>query len=67
LAKRLLRPPTLKIQDYKSSGVIAKTILNFFNTRRKKADEHVARLANGEITPPLSLRFMSRLRGDGEE
>ena len=56
-----------KLQDHRSSGVIAEAILTSFDARRKKADEYNARLANGEIKPPLSLRLMSRLRGDGEE
>jgi hypothetical protein len=56
-----------KLQDHRSSGVIAEAILTSFDARRKKADEYNARLANGEIKPPLSLRIMSRLRGDGEQ
>jgi hypothetical protein len=56
-----------KLQDHRSAGVIAETILSSFDARRKKADEYNARLANGEIKPPLKLRVMSRLRGDGEE
>jgi hypothetical protein len=56
-----------KLQDHRSAGVIAETILNSFDARRKKAEEYNARLANGEIKPPLSLRVMSWVRGDGEE
>jgi len=56
-----------KLQDHRSAGVIAETILSSFDARRKKADEYNARLSNGEIKPPLSLRVMSLLRGDGEE
>ena len=56
-----------KLQDHRSAGVIAETILSSFDARRKRADEYNARLANDEITPPLRLRVMSRLRGDGEE
>jgi ABC-type multidrug transport system fused ATPase/permease subunit len=56
-----------KLQDHRSAGFIAENILNSFDARRKKADEYNARLTNGEIKPPLSLRVMSRLRGDGEE
>ena len=56
-----------KLQDHRSAGVIAEDILTSFEVRRKKADEYNARLSNGEIKPPLSLRVMSRLRGDGEE
>jgi hypothetical protein len=56
-----------KLQDHRSAGFIAENILNSFDARRKKADEYNARLTNGEIKPPLSLRVMSRLRGHGEE
>jgi hypothetical protein len=56
-----------KLQDDRSAGAIAETILSSFDARRKKADEYNARLANGDIKPPLRLRVMSRLRGDGEE
>jgi hypothetical protein len=56
-----------KLQDHRSAGVIAESILDSFDARRKKADEYNARLANGDIKPPLRLRVMSRLRGDGEE
>jgi hypothetical protein len=56
-----------KLQDHRSAGVIAKSILGSFDARQKKADKYSARLANGEIKLPLSLRVMSRLRHDGEE
>jgi hypothetical protein len=56
-----------KLQDHRSAGVIAESILTSFDARRKKADEYNARLTNGEIKPPLSLRVMSRLCRDGEE
>jgi len=56
-----------KLQEHRSSEVIAEAILNSFEARRKKADEYNARLANGEIKPPLKLRFVSMLRGNREE
>jgi hypothetical protein len=56
-----------KLQEYRSSDVIANAILDSFEARRRKADEYNTRLANGEIKPPLKLRLMSALRGDGEE
>ena len=56
-----------KLQDHRSAGVIAESILSSFDVRRKEADDYNARLANGEIKPPLSLRVMSWLRRDGEE
>jgi ABC-type multidrug transport system fused ATPase/permease subunit len=55
-----------KLQEHRSSEVIANAILDSFEARRRKADEYNTRLANGEIKPPLRLRLMSRLRGDGE-
>ena|ERR1700679_530394 len=50
-------------------GLLLKLFLSSFYARRKKADEYNARLAEGRMKPPLSLRLglMSRLRGDGEE
>jgi len=56
-----------KLQEHRSSEVIANAILDSFEARRRKADEFNARLASGEIKPPLRLRLMSALRGDGEE
>ena len=56
-----------KLQEHRSSEVIANAILNSFEARRKKADEYNTRLANGEINPPLRLRLMSALRGNREE
>jgi hypothetical protein len=56
-----------KLQEYRSSDVIANAILDSFEARCRKADEYNTRLANGEIKPPLKLRLMSALRGDGEE
>ena len=56
-----------KLQEHRSSEVVAKAILDSFEARRRKADEYNTRLANGEIKPPLKLRLMSALRGDGEK
>ncbi len=56
-----------KLQEHRSSEVIAKAILDSFETRRRKADEYNTRLANGEIKPPLRVRLMSALRGDREK
>ena len=56
-----------KLQDHRSSEVIANAILDSFDARRRKADEYNTRLANGEIKPPLRLRLVSALRGNGEE
>jgi hypothetical protein len=55
-----------KLQEHRSSEVIANAILDSFEARCRKADEFNTRLANGEIKLPLRLRLMSRLRGDGE-
>ena len=54
-----------KLQEHRSSEVIANAILDSFEAHRRKADEYNTRLANGEIKPPLRLRLMSALRGDG--
>ena len=56
-----------KLQEHRSSQAIAETILESFDARQKEADEYNARLANGEIKPPLRLRFVSMLRGNREE
>ena len=56
-----------KLPDQISAGVIAETILSSFDARRKRADEYNTRLANGDIKPPLRLRVMSRVCGDGEK
>ena len=42
-----------KLQDYRSSGVIAEKITRSFEKRQKKAAEYNSRLANGEISPGL--------------
>ncbi|KAH9068491.1 ABC transporter [Lactarius deliciosus] len=55
-----------KLQDHRSSEVIANLILESFEARRREADEYNIRLSNGEIKPPLKLRLMSVLLGDGE-
>ena len=56
-----------KLQEHRSSEVIANVILDSFEARRILADEYNTRLANGEIKPPLRLRLMSALRGNREE
>jgi hypothetical protein len=56
-----------KLQEHRSSEVIAMAILDSFEARRKRAEEYNARLANGEVKPPLSLRLMSSIRGNREE
>ena len=42
-----------KLQDDRSSGVIAEKITRSFEKRQKKAAEYNSRLANGEISPGL--------------
>ena len=66
-ARPLEAPDLWKLQEHRSSEIIANAILDSFEARRRKADEYNTRLANGEIKPPLRLRLMSRLRGDGDE
>ncbi|KAH9003061.1 ABC transporter [Lactarius hatsudake] len=66
-ARPLEAPDLWKLQEHRSSEVIANAILDSFEARRKKADEYNTRLSNGEIKPPLKLRLMSALRGDSGE
>ncbi|KAH9972120.1 ABC transporter [Lactifluus volemus] len=66
-ARPLEAPDLWKLQEHRSSGVIADAILQSFEARRKKAEEYNVRLANGEIKPPLKLRILSLLRGNREE
>jgi hypothetical protein len=56
-----------KLQEHRSSEVVANAILDSFEARCKKADEYNTRLANGEVKPPLRLRLMSAQRVNGEE
>ncbi|KAI9447656.1 ABC transporter [Lactarius indigo] len=56
-----------KLQEHRSSEIIAKAILDSFGTRCMKVEEYNTRLANGEIKPPLRLRLSSALWGHGEE
>ncbi|KAI9467371.1 ABC transporter [Lactarius psammicola] len=48
-----------KLQEHRSSGVIANVILDSFRARCRRAEEYNTRLANGEIKPPLRLRLMN--------
>ncbi|KAH8995032.1 ABC transporter [Lactarius akahatsu] len=66
-ARPLEAPDLWKLQEHRSSEVIANAILDSFEARRKKADEYNTRLSNGEIKPPLKLRLMTALRGDSGE
>ena len=56
-----------KLQEHRSSEVFANAILDSFEVRRRKADEYNARLSDGKVKPPLRLRLMTMLRGNGEE
>ena len=55
-----------KLQDYRSSGVIAEKITRSFEKRQKKAAEYNSRLANGEISPGLKGIWWS-IRGQRQE
>ncbi|KAI0255115.1 ABC transporter [Lactifluus subvellereus] len=65
-ARPLEAPDLWKLQEHRSSEVVADAILQSFEARRTKAEQYNARLANGEIKPPFRLRLLSLLRGDGE-
>ena len=55
-----------KLQDSRSSGVIAERITTSFEKRLKNAAEYNARLANGEISPGLKGIWWS-IRGQRQE
>ena len=56
-----------KLQENRSSEVIANAILDSFEARCRKADEYNTCLSSREIKPPLRLRLMSALWGGSEE
>lgn len=55
-----------KLQDDRSSGVIADKIINSFEERQRKAAEYNSRLANGDISPGLKGIWWS-IRGQRQE
>ena len=55
-----------KLQDGRSSGVIAEKITRSFEERQRKATEYNSRLANGEISPGLKGIWWS-IRGQRRE
>ena len=55
-----------KLQDDRSSGVIAEKIIRSFEERQKKAAEYNSRLASGDISPGLKAVWWS-IRGQREE
>ena len=55
-----------KLQDDRSSGVIAEKIIRSFEERQRKANEYNARLENGQISPGLK-RFWWSIRGKRQE
>ena len=55
-----------KLQDYRSSGVIAKKITRSFEERQKKAADYNFKLANGKIPPGLKGIWWS-IRGQRQE
>jgi len=55
-----------KLQDDRSSGVIAEKIIRSFEERQRKAAEYNSRLADGEISPGLKGIWWS-IRGHREE
>jgi len=55
-----------KLQDDRSSGVIAERITRSFKERQRKAAEYNSRLANGEISPGLKRIWWS-IRGRRQE
>jgi len=55
-----------KLQDDRSSGVIAEKIVRSFEERQKRAAEYNTRLVNGEISPGLKGIWWS-IRGQRQE
>ena len=55
-----------KLQDDRSSGVIAERITSSFKERQRKAAEYNSRLANGEISPGLKGIWWS-IKGQRQE
>ena len=55
-----------KLQDDRSSGVIAEKIVRSFEERQKRAAEYNSRLASGDISPGLKGLWWS-IRGQREE
>ena len=55
-----------KLQDDRSSGVIAERIIRSFEERQRKAAEYNSKLANGEISPSLKGIWWS-IRGRRQE
>jgi len=55
-----------KLQDDRSSGVIAEKIIRSFEERQRKAEEYNSKLANGEISPGLKGIWWS-IRGRRQE
>ena len=55
-----------KLQDDRSSGVIAERITRSFEERQRKAEEYNSRLANGEISPGLKGLWWS-IRGQRQK
>lgn len=55
-----------KLQDSRSSGIIAERITRSFEERQRKAEEYNTRLANGEISPGLKGIWWS-IRGQRQQ
>lgn len=55
-----------KLQDERSSSVIAEKIVYSFEKRRKKAEEYNTRLARGEVSPGLKGLWWS-IRGQRQQ
>ena len=56
-----------RLQDSRSSAVIAERIVTSFTRRKKVADEYNQRLLNGEIKPSIFRNFWWSIRGNREE
>lgn len=66
-ARPLEKTDLWKLQDHRSSAVIADKILSSFESRKAKADAYNARLASGELKPMLGKRLWWSLSGGQEQ
>lgn len=69
-ARPLEAPDLYKLQEHRSSSIIADKITASFEARVKAADEYNARLASGEVKPSLRQRViwtLKRNRADREK
>ena len=65
-SRPLVATDLYKLQDTRSSGVIAERITHSFKERQREAAEYNSRLSNGEISPGVKGIWWS-IRGQRQE